>query len=81
MAVTYTLFIESEVHAARDKLPGHIRQRIRRAIDDMAEDPRPSGTRRLDVSVLDLPSEIEIRRLRLESRRLVYAVSDTDGWV
>jgi mRNA interferase RelE/StbE len=71
MAISYTLFIEPEVHAARDKLPGHIRQRIRRAIEDMAEEPRPSGTRPLDVSIQDLPSSVEIRRLRLESWRLV----------
>jgi mRNA interferase RelE/StbE len=73
MAVRYTLFLEPEVHAARDKLSGHIRQRIRRAIEDMAEEPRPPGTRALDTSMLELPPEIEVRRLRLESWRLVYA--------
>ena len=81
MGMRYTLFLEPEVHAARERLPGHIRQRVRRAIEDMAEEPRPPDTRALDMSSLELAPEIEVRRLRLESWRLVYAVNDTDGWV
>ena len=81
MAVAYTLFIEPEVHAAREKLPGHIRQRIRRAIETFAQNPRPPGSRVLDTSTLDLAPELEIRRLRLESWRLVYAIHTADSWV
>jgi len=81
MAVTYTVFIEPEVHAARDKLPGHMRQRIRRAIDDMVRAPRPSGTRALDTATVDLPSEVELRRQRIDSWRLIYAVNDAESWV
>ena len=81
MAVGYTLFIEPEVHAAREKLPGHVRQRLRRAIESLAQEPRPSGSRALDVSTLDLPPDIEIRRLRIESWRLVYAIHAVDSWV
>jgi mRNA-degrading endonuclease RelE of RelBE toxin-antitoxin system len=81
MAIRYTVFIEPEVHTLRDKLPGHVRQRIRRAIEELSEKPRPSDTRQLDTATLDLPIEVEIRRLRLESWRLVYAINDTEGWV
>jgi mRNA-degrading endonuclease RelE of RelBE toxin-antitoxin system len=81
MAVSYTVFIEPEVHAARGQLPGHMRQRIRRAIDDLARMPRPSGTRSLDTARLDLPPEIELRRLRVESWRLIYAVNDAESWI
>ncbi len=81
MAVTYTLFIEAAVHAARGTLPGHVRQRMRRAIDALAQEPRPTASRPLDTSSLDLPSQIEIRRLRIEAWRLVYAVHDAEGWV
>jgi hypothetical protein len=30
--VTYDVFVEREVHQARDHLPGNVRQRIRRFI-------------------------------------------------
>ena len=81
MAVAYTVYIEPEVHVAREKLPGHMRQRIRRAIETFAQNPRPAGSRALDTSTFDLPAEIEIRRLRIESWRLVYAVHAADNWV
>jgi mRNA interferase RelE/StbE len=81
MAVAFALFVEPLVHASREKLPGHVRQRLRRAIEALAQDPRPSGSRALDTSVLALPLEIEIRRLRLDSWRLVYAIHTGENWV
>jgi hypothetical protein len=81
MAVAYTVYIEPEVHAAREKLPGHMPPTIRRVIETFAQDPRPAGSRALDTSTFDLPAEIEIRRLRIESWRLVYAVHTADNWV
>ena len=81
MAVSYDLFIEGEVHEAQLALPGNLRQRIRRAIDGLASHPRPAKTRTLDTSRLDLPADIELRRLKIESWRLIYAVSDAEGWV
>jgi mRNA-degrading endonuclease RelE of RelBE toxin-antitoxin system len=81
MAVRYSIFIEPDVHAMRDKLPGHVRQRIRRAIEELVERPRPPATRQLDTAAIDLPIEVEIRRLRLDSWRLIYAINDTEEWV
>ncbi len=59
--------------AAQDEikgLPGNVRQRIRRAIKDFADNPRPPHSKRLDF---DLP-EAEPRRLRLEHWRIIYVV-------
>jgi len=81
MAVKYDLFVEHGVHAARLTLPGNVRQRIHHAIDDLATQPRPAKTRQLDMSRLGLPPTIELRRLKLEFWRLVYAVNDVEGWV
>lgn len=77
----YDLLVEPEAHAARTHLPGHIRQRVRRAIADLAATPRPADSRDLDVSGFDIPSDIELRRLRMDPWRIVYAVNDEDGWV
>jgi mRNA interferase RelE/StbE len=79
--MSYALFLEPEVHAARDKLPGHMRQRVRRAITALADNPRPSGSRPLDVSGLEVPPAVAIHRLRLEGWRLIYAVNDAESWV
>ncbi len=45
----YELLVEAEVHEARKRLPGHVRQRVQRALDDLADDPRPSQSEDLDV--------------------------------
>jgi len=77
----YRVWLEPEVHAQRTKLPGSVRQRVKRQIDKLAKEPRPSISRLLDASGINLPSEIEIRRIRLENWRILYAVNDNQGWV
>lgn len=56
----YDLFVEAEVHADRNKLSGHIRQRIGRAIHQLAETPRPSRSHLLRTDDLGLPGTIEL---------------------
>lgn len=71
----YRVWVKPVVHGARRRLPGRIRQQVKRIIDDLSQDPRPSASR-----VLTLPTpasqEWEVRRIRLEDWRVVYAVSD-----
>ena len=81
MAVNYDLYLEAEVHSVRQTLPGHIRQRLRRTIDALAGEPRPTTSRALDVSHLVLPAGVEIRRIRLDRWRMIYAVYDDGRWV
>jgi len=77
----YRIWIEPEINSAREELPGNIRQRVKRVLDGFRIDPRPSTSKVLDIAELDLPSTIEIRRVRLEHWRLLYAVNDREGWV
>jgi mRNA interferase RelE/StbE len=53
-------------------LPGNMRQRIRRAVDALAADPRPHRGKKLDVPG---PGP-ELHRLRLDRWRIVYAISE-----
>jgi mRNA interferase RelE/StbE len=76
----YALFLDPEVHRARRDLPGAVRQRLRQAFDDLALEPRPPRTQPLDVTDLEVPAGIELRRLRLERWRVIYAVSDAEAW-
>jgi mRNA-degrading endonuclease RelE of RelBE toxin-antitoxin system len=79
--MSYDLYLEPEVHAARRELPGNLRQRVRRAFDDLRATPRPAESRPLDTSGIDLPTNIELRRIRIDRWRIIYAVSDDDQWV
>lgn len=77
----YDLFIEPEVHTARHTLPGNMRQQIRRIIADLAVSPRPPESAVIDTEGLDLREGVEIRRLRIERWRMIYAVCDIERWV
>jgi mRNA interferase RelE/StbE len=75
------LLIEPEAHAARKRLPGHVRQRLRRAIESLADDPRGRQSSALDLSDIHVQPGIELRRLRVEQWRVIYAVNNGEGWV
>src|SRR5215216_3025610 len=69
----YQLWIEDQAKAEVNRLPGHMRQRIRLAIRGLSLEPRPHDSRALrSSSAIDL----EVRRLRIEHRRVVYVVDE-----
>jgi len=77
----YSLFIEQAAHQERKNLPGHMRQRIQRAIDDLSENPYPPNSQQLDTTGLDIPATIAIYRIRLEKWRIVYVVNESEAWI
>jgi mRNA interferase RelE/StbE len=77
----YDLHIEQIAHKQRKQLPGYIRQRIRRIVDNLAQSPRPNNSQELDVNGLDVPKDVELRRIRIEKWRLIYAVNESEKWV
>ena len=77
----YELLLEPEVHEARRHLPGHVRQQVKNALDGLRNEPRPAKSRDLDVTGLDVPPGVELRRLRMDPWRIIYAVNDGEGWV
>jgi mRNA interferase RelE/StbE len=70
----YTVHVTRQAWKEIKDLPGKIRQRVRKAVNGLAEKPRPSKSKRLDLP--DLP--FEVWRLRLDNWRLLYAITDTD---
>jgi mRNA interferase RelE/StbE len=56
-------------------LPGHMR--VKRAVKALADNPRPSDSKDLDVPDLGH----EIRRLKLDKWRVIYAVTEADNAV
>jgi len=51
-----------------------MRQRVRKAVDALAENPRPTKSKALQVPGL----HSEVRRLRLDRWRIVYAITEGD---
>jgi mRNA interferase RelE/StbE len=73
MPMRYQLWIEDEAKAEIKRLPGHMRQRIRRAVRGLGDEPRPRYSRKLRPPA---GIELEVRRLRLERWRVVYVVDE-----
>jgi mRNA interferase RelE/StbE len=68
----YTVYVTP--HALREirDLPGHMRQRVKRAIDELEDNPHPSGSQELEAPA-DI--EVELWRVRLDKWRIVYAIT------
>ncbi len=67
----YKVYVLPSAAKEIDRLPGHIRQRVRQAVKELARDVYPPRSKRLDY---ELKSGWELGRLRLESWRLVYVI-------
>lgn len=74
----YSIYITPQAWREIKNLPGHIRQRVKRAIDDLENTPRPSNGKQLDVPS-DLP--IELWRIRLDKWRIVYVISESENTI
>lgn len=70
------LWVEPAVVEEIATVPGYMRQRVRRAISELRETPRPPNSRML-ANPADLHTEgVEARRLRLDNWRIVYVIDD-----
>jgi mRNA interferase RelE/StbE len=70
----YTVYVTPQAWQEIKNLPGNMRQRVRRAVDGLAADPRPARSKQLDVSDI----EPVLYRLRLDRWRIVYAISERE---
>ena len=78
---SYEIWIEPEVHHVRESLPGNFRQQIKRIINELANNPRPAKSRALDMTEINVPAEVEVRRFSLIPWRIIYAMNDQEQWV
>jgi mRNA-degrading endonuclease RelE of RelBE toxin-antitoxin system len=67
----YSVYIRPEARKEIDRLPGHVRQRVRRAVLTLQDNPRPSQGKRMEY---DLEPKQELWRLRLDAWRVVYLI-------
>lgn len=76
----YKIWMQPRVHAARKRLPGNMRQRIRSAVDELAWEPRPATSIALtlaDSVEAAIGVEWEARRIKMDNWRIIYAVNET----
>ncbi|MHB0958721.1 MAG: type II toxin-antitoxin system RelE family toxin [Pirellulaceae bacterium] len=71
----YTVYVLPDEFRRIKRLPGNVRQRVKNVIDELAEDPRPTQSKKLDVTGPEDPAR-DIRRLRLDNWRIVYVISE-----
>ncbi len=53
MTQTYDVLIEPTTIKQRKQLPGHVRQRIKRTIDALAQEPRPPHTSHSSALIME----------------------------
>jgi mRNA interferase RelE/StbE len=70
----YTVYVTPAALKEIKNLPGNVRQRIRRLIGGLAENPRPAKSKALAMPAI----ETEVRRARMDRWRVVYAVTDAE---
>lgn len=66
----YRLRIEHEAERQIERLPGHMRQRVKRTIAALTDNPRPATAKRME------PPHTDKWRLRLENYRIIYIIED-----
>ncbi len=71
----YQLSVDTPVYQRLKKLPGNVRQRIRRQIADLVNNPRPYKAKQLAVEGLDI--HLEVWRIRIDKWRIVYTIDKT----
>lgn len=73
----YTIYVTPQTLDAIKTLPGNVRQRVKRAIDQLTDEPRPPKSKTLTVP----DAEYELRRLRLDRWRVIYAITEAEKFV
>lgn len=76
----YTVYVLPRALQEIKRLPGHVRQRAKRAIDSFAENPRPSDSIELSNVTVSSPS-VSLHRYKMEKWRIVYAIDEATSSV
>lgn len=69
----YTIYINPDTHQQIKSLPGNVKQRLKKIIRNLADNPRPSFAKQLILPEF----EHELWRLRLDNWRIIYGITET----
>ncbi|MFN8457860.1 MAG: type II toxin-antitoxin system RelE/ParE family toxin [Anaerolineae bacterium] len=73
---SYQVEVTQQVRKEIRHLPGNVRQRVVRILQALRQEPFPSNSRLLDLTKvkIELPSDLKLCRIRLDSWRIVYVI-------
>ena len=78
----YTVYITPSALNEIKSLPGNMRQRVKKIVDALANEPRPSRSIALNESSMDVSRlTVEPRRIRIDQWRIIYAITAADRTV
>jgi len=69
----YRVYVTPEAFEEIKDLPGHIRQRVRQVIREIADHPKPTRSKRLEFPT----PERQLYRYRLDNWRIVYTITES----
>lgn len=72
----YSIWIEDTAKRELQNVPGHMRQRIKQAIADLGDNPRPYNSKAMTSPV---SFAVELRRIRIEKWRVVYVIDEAEA--
>jgi mRNA interferase RelE/StbE len=72
--MAYAIYVVPQAWQEMKRLPGNMRQRVKREVDRLRTNPRPPNSKQLDVAA----SEVTLHRVRLDRWRLVYSVDEDE---
>ena len=70
----YTVYLNPESHKQIKSLPGNVKQRLKKIIGNLADNPRPSFGKKLNLPEF----EQELWRLRLDKWRIIYGITEKE---
>jgi mRNA interferase RelE/StbE len=70
----FKIYVTKAASKELKTLPGQMRQRVRKAVEGLADDPRPPKSKKLEVEGL----VVEVRRLRMDRWRILYAITQAE---
>ena len=72
----YSVYVAPHALQEIKRLPGHIRQRVKRVIDGFVTDPQPPDS--IQLSNVPAPPHITLCRFRIEKWRILYVIDEQE---
>jgi len=68
----YTIYVRPQALKEAKRLPGNVRQRVKRVLDDLESAPRPPRGKRLKTT----NPALEVWRVKLDDWRVIYSIQE-----
>lgn len=70
----YQIYVTPAAWAEMRSLPGHMKQRVKQAVDGLANNPQPRQSKQLAI-IRKTNRTTSLYRLRIDQWRIIYAIN------